>query len=679
MVDELTPTQTTELQNKPIRVQVKNEVETAQEGVATKRTGMFARSRQTLRRAAGALRGKRGQEDKEQREVRKQMTKIASQGVLTINVLQKNNGVLEDISKENEQVAQLLGQLDDNTVSSLNDISQKLADGEEISASEAKFFTTQFENMTQTLDDVGVKLSIDLRDIAKETGELIQNESLSLEDRRKILDQTVKQLSEASKNNQLSELQNQKLAKLESISNQQTNISGDLLADTSKLLADLGDDTTQIKTEQTLRELNSNLDAFVLSQDEMKSAMEKQTESGKSMKEVFQKGLKSQLAQGALGFGMSALGLGGLEQILPVETLARGGGRLLGRAGRGLAGRGRGVLGRGRGMVGRAAGAGRGLLGAGGGLLGRAGGALGKVGVGGLLKGGAKILGKVALPLAAITSAFDFIEGFSNAADIAGVDPEKLDFGTKFQAGVASALSGLTFGLVDPKTIFGGIDKGIEFLFGDDGILTKAGRFFKQIFFATPIGMIFKNFGAIKDGIAGLFSEEGILGKAGSILKKIFSVTPIGMIINLLTDFEGSMNALFGEEGILTKATEFLGGIASKVGGFFGIGGDDDAEGKEEGGVLKSVGGFFGFGDDEPTTRPTGVGGEAKMDTRTADISAEEAGRERAAREAMAEGGGGKVQVVPMPVEQPSQKQAPSKVTQVDDSQLMIMNSALLE
>lgn len=138
-----------------------------------------------------------------------------------------------------------------------------------------------------------------------------------------------------------------------------------------------------------------------------------------------------------------------LGKILP-KSLAGvlGGGALGGLLGLGKGGkRGKGLLVKGGGGLLRDAGkAGKGLSAKGGGGL--------LKGAGKILKGGGRLLGKAALPLALITSGFDFIKGFKDSLEITGKD----DITSKIQAGISKVISGFTFGLIDSKTIFKGID-----------------------------------------------------------------------------------------------------------------------------------------------------------------------------------------------------------------------------
>ncbi len=110
-----------------------------------------------------------------------------------------------------------------------------------------------------------------------------------------------------------------------------------------------------------------------------------------------------------------------------------------------------------------------------GGLLNKVGGGLlSKVGGGLMSNVGGKLLGKVAgnalkaVPgigqIATIgMAAFDAFKAVGNAAEITGKRQKDLTFRDKAEAGVAGALSGLTMGLVDVKTMYKGVHAVTEF------------------------------------------------------------------------------------------------------------------------------------------------------------------------------------------------------------------------
>jgi predicted chitinase len=72
--------------------------------------------------------------------------------------------------------------------------------------------------------------------------------------------------------------------------------------------------------------------------------------------------------------------------------------------------------------------------------------------VGKVLGGTARVLGKVAAPLAVGMAAYDAYQGATNAEETLGLKQgEKATTGQKIAAGAGSAISGLTFGLVDSQ------------------------------------------------------------------------------------------------------------------------------------------------------------------------------------------------------------------------------------
>jgi len=82
---------------------------------------------------------------------------------------------------------------------------------------------------------------------------------------------------------------------------------------------------------------------------------------------------------------------------------------------------------------------------------------LGKLGTG--LKAGGKLLGKIALPITALFAGIDFFKGFQDSLEITGGEE---DIQSKILAGVSQAISGFTFGLLDPKNVFKVLDIATE-------------------------------------------------------------------------------------------------------------------------------------------------------------------------------------------------------------------------
>ena len=76
---------------------------------------------------------------------------------------------------------------------------------------------------------------------------------------------------------------------------------------------------------------------------------------------------------------------------------------------------------------------------------------------GGFLKNAARFASKAALPLAAGMAAFDAVGGYQKASENLGIEGREATFGEKLSSGAGSAISGLTFGLLDEKAASRGI------------------------------------------------------------------------------------------------------------------------------------------------------------------------------------------------------------------------------
>ena len=79
----------------------------------------------------------------------------------------------------------------------------------------------------------------------------------------------------------------------------------------------------------------------------------------------------------------------------------------------------------------------------------------------GLLKLGGKLLKYIGAPVIGLLGAIDFIKGWGDPKEIVG----RTGLAAKFQAGMSSFLSGLTLGMIDPKTISQTFDKFNDWMF----------------------------------------------------------------------------------------------------------------------------------------------------------------------------------------------------------------------
>lgn len=253
-------------------------------------------------------------------------------------------------------------------------------------------------------------------------------------------------------------------------------------------------------------------------------------------------------------------------------------------------------------------------------ILGNAGKMLGKVG---------RLAGKLALPLVAIMSIFDFVGGIKNAEEIVGKPADQLSTMEKAGAGLAGVVSGLTLGFIDAKTIYsegaqmldsvsgfasemfaklpdgvqGGLKKVTDILFSSEtGIFGSIGRIFSQSIEAisqgnwgdlllnvitTPLqllfsadGMLATSFNHMVDGATALFEllpnsfQENITGLVDTLMGFFDKIK------NFATDLiPDSIKGLFGDavsSDVGKKGIEMANKGIDSVKGFFGWGGDEE-------------------------------------------------------------------------------------------------------
>ena len=75
----------------------------------------------------------------------------------------------------------------------------------------------------------------------------------------------------------------------------------------------------------------------------------------------------------------------------------------------------------------------------------------------GMLGKGAKLMGKLALPIAAGMTIMDGVSGYQNANENLGIQGREATFGEKMSSAAGSVASGLTLGMIDAKTASGAI------------------------------------------------------------------------------------------------------------------------------------------------------------------------------------------------------------------------------
>ena len=200
---------------------------------------------------------------------------------------------------------------------------------------------------------------------------------------------------------------------------------------------------------------------------------------------------------------------------------------------------------------------------------------LGKFGK--LLGKGLKFLG----PIAAVgMSLFEFAKGVENASEITGKPMESLSTLEKAGAGLAGVVEGITFGLIDAKDAYSGIEsiaetissfgkdifnmmpdsvqKGltsaVDFLFNaDDGIFGFMSKTFESVINSLAKGeYVDAGLELLKGNFLGVFGPDGFLVRSWSALwsgakalaSTIFDALPSG-IQQVLTDFASGVSSTF--------------------------------------------------------------------------------------------------------------------------------------
>jgi hypothetical protein len=518
-----------------------------------KRPNVFMRGiRSLLNKASGARESMFGSKvaTEDQKEIRKQFQKVAQQAVILQNIIQDNSSLLAEKAKQDKDVAALLKEVKENK--ELVNILEKVSNGQELYGGELMSAAEFMQRITKTLDKTGISLEMGLHDAIEALTKFTNNTELDVGARRQSFEDMQKLLGKMK-------IKTDSVEKLLAIDSKRLNFTEQENADIASTLKGIRNEMEEgkiqdIKMTGTVRELNNTLGSVVLTNSELKAFMEEKDAKGDSMLEKLKGGLGAQgkgIKGGLIGTLGAAMGVPGLDMLLgdASELIGLGqdawkGGKGLLKGGKALIGKGAGLFGKGAGLLGKGADlaegvsgvAGRGIFGMGQKAMGAGAGMLGKMGgMGGLLKGGGKLLGKAALPLALAMAAFDFHGGYKDAANISGKDEKDVTTGDKIQAGVSGMLEGLSFGLVDAKSIFKGIDDGIEFFIGPDGILTQMWEGLKGI--GKKIGSLFDLDAITKslmDGFDAVFGEKGFFGGAKGIIDKIvgfMEMTPIGMLI----------------------------------------------------------------------------------------------------------------------------------------------------
>lgn len=172
------------------------------------------------------------------------------------------------------------------------------------------------------------------------------------------------------------------------------------------------------------------------------------------------------------------------------------------------------------------------------------GGLFAKIAPKGLIKGLGKLgklAGKLAIPLAVIMGIFDFVGGVKNAAEIVGKPEEQLSNLEKAGAGLSSVLSGLTFGLVDAKSIY---SEGKQ-------VIDSISKFASEMFSKLPLGV---QDGLKKVGDVLFNPKTGIFSVVGRLFNESIDSIANGDYLDLaLTTLTAPLQMLFSADGVLAQ------------------------------------------------------------------------------------------------------------------------------
>lgn len=257
----------------------------------------------------------------------------------------------------------------------------------------------------------------------------------------------------------------------------------------------------------------------------------------------------------------------------------------------------------------------------------------GVAGIGKLAMGLVKKLGPWMIALNAI---WDFTQGFINAADIVGKDAKDLDMFDKVMAGLSNVIAGLTFGLVDAKTVYKFFSENLKTAFQDivgwliefvsfgfingDDAKDIAGEAYDYI--VNGLRDYINNFA---ENYTKTFKEtwEGFKDVVGALPRKlnemvmwlydvvtdIFSIRSFDDAVSVMNKVKDGFLSLFSEDGYLGKVMSFvenllelvtsgISGVAVK-----GLGMLKDVAVEGAGAAWQSVKNTFGGDDQKVSTK----------------------------------------------------------------------------
>jgi lysozyme len=456
----------------------------------------------------------------EQDEIRKAYQGLINQKNLTVKVLIDNLELLQEKAMTDENAKKVVDLINSKDRVELESM---LKEGREIFPEYAANIVNILSDTASSLDSMSYSLQASLPALTAPAVKTLHNSEATLESQREAL-QTIQNLvaeSNASRDDK---------ALIRAFNAETFNATE---SERNEFLVAL----RQVQAKEGAKVQGSYQKLAELSQGQLltlkgiKKVNEKQAKDGESFYEKFKKeglgAVQGTVKRGALGTGLAFLGLGGLDDI--VEELAdlkslfgkdgafSKAGDLLKKGGGIIAKGGRATASLATKVVPALTTAGSVAAGMGGAGLSAAGGLLAKGGK--LAARGLKFVPGLGLIAAGGMAAYDGFKGFNDAENIAGLAPgKKATTSQKLGAGVSSAISGLTFGLVSSKTVYAGFSKAFDSVFGPKGMVSKI----TGVFSDTMEKFSFRN---ISDTFTGffdsLFGSDGILGKLKALVLRV--------------------------------------------------------------------------------------------------------------------------------------------------------------
>jgi hypothetical protein len=286
-----------------------------------------------LRKLREKIFGSRKSTDNEE-QIRKDLIKVGSQMANTESIIEQNTNALEEVAKNNVELANILSHISSPRQMALREKTKK---GEELFPEEAGEILTYLENITAGMNKVGVSLSASIPHLIGNIQTLVNDNKIDLNTKRDMVSSLVKVVSKEK-------VESPALEDLKKLSEQQLNFNEKDNATLNDIFNTLKVDTNGKKIYGTMEELGKKLDTLILSEDELRKFEERKDDTDATNKENLKKkglgALDEGVKAGLLDTVFAALGVPGLGQVLgglgldPTKLLGAGVGGLAGGVGK---------------------------------------------------------------------------------------------------------------------------------------------------------------------------------------------------------------------------------------------------------------------------------------------------------------------------------------------------------